>query len=111
MYREYKAEVTLFGFVWVEDSSCPSYWHNSHCYDVQDKFEGEAVVRVWADSLERAKELVYEHEFDFTGDWYMDQVEDVTIENIEVVPGTEDLSDDEGVEIVEYGRCYETELF
>ena len=111
MYKEFKVKVELYGYVMVEDSKCPSDWRGSHCYDVPEKFFGDVELDVWAESLDRAKELVYEHEFAFNGPWYMDEVEDMTIVSIVEVPNKYDVADEEGIEDEVYGKCTEQELF
>lgn len=101
--REFEISATIYGFNWVEDPKCPSEWKGSGCYDLRVHDTGKVIMHVWADSEERAAELANEHEFEFTGDWFFESVEEVRIDRVKEIPGTEGMSDDEeGVENVEY---------
>lgn len=98
--KEFKIRAILTGSVWVENPRESWEWRGSHVEDTRSKYSGSVIFNVWADTRDRAVELVGEyHGFDFSGEWHLDEIEEVKVVSIEDVPGTDGLADEEYIEV------------
>ena len=60
----YKVQFTLHKHAWEEDPRCPSYWRGSGVYDIEIEYEQEGEVYVFAESEEKAQEIVESYNFE-----------------------------------------------
>lgn len=81
----YEIELILHLYSLDEDPNCPWGWRGSGVYDIESDWEGTAVLTVFAESEERARELVEDGslrdrieknlEYGSLDDWDIDSVE------------------------------------
>ena len=114
--KKFEIEATLEGYFVMEDSRCPSYWRGSGVYDVEVPCTVKIAADVWAETEERAEELL--NEFDYRNDRLNPY--DIHVEEVNITKCMEeDVADEDGDELIEvsyndfwtpeYDRDYERE--
>lgn len=62
--KEFKVRARIAGTYSYEDPKCPSYWKGSGCYDVTVASWYNVDVTVFAETEERAREMVETYDYD-----------------------------------------------